>query len=251
MLATAQEPPVGASAPADGAETAASDATPATQPASSITSSEDSSGDVIILNDGTEYRGFQIIKETPGEFILEIVEGVTISIPRRLVRLPVQYDHIDPNLLKRERAAAKAKAAQSTLISAQRLSPELQALLNTDISDPPINLTQTDFLEAVSAINPRVKNCLVVDPPILDLPPENRVCSLSTQAGMTLNKFLEEQLAKAFSDLAILVKDNTIHLTTKAVAAAAQGPPPSSSPGTEQGTAVTAAPSGGNPPASP
>ncbi|MDZ4859792.1 MAG: hypothetical protein SGI88_12495 [Candidatus Hydrogenedentes bacterium] len=222
----AQDPPETATAPDEAAEATAAPA--------EISVEEEPQGDVITLNNGHEYRGLQVIRSTASEIILEVTEEVSIKVPRRQIR-SVQYDNINPI---EERAKAKlaqetAAAAGITLLSGQKVSTELQKVLNTDISAPPIVADKRDLVDIIGDVNKRVNNVIVVDKPVLDLPIENRQWTLTARPGMTLAMLLQEEFVKAFPDLAMLIRDEKLLLTSKTVALeilGTEGAPPSSPP---------------------
>lgn len=190
-------------------------------------------GDTITLKSGQVISGLQIIKATSTDYVVEIIEGVTLNVPRRQV-VKVEPDDYDPILMRRK--------SESALIRGQRISDALQQKLDTDISNPPLTYESADLLQIVEEVNKRTGGLIVVDLSVSTLPAESRKGSISTQPGMTLGALLRSEILAKFPNLVMNFEDDKVVLTTKPIAPPANAPGalPGASPPAEPGVPPTA-----------
>lgn len=208
-------------------------APPTSDPAEVVTlqpKAEKPRGDVITLKSGQVVEGLQILRENSAFYVLEITNSVTLDIPRRQV-VSVEYDNIEPGM----------EQPQPTLIRGQRLSDQLEAVLDTDISDPPFDYNKADLIQVLSDVAGRVNGSLVLDPSIKEtMPPATRAWTVRSEPGMTLGTLLRKELMEDFPDLAIVFKDDQVVLTTEEAAVAPTTPGEATpSAGTAPSTDVT------------
>ena len=68
-------------------------------------------GDVIVLKGGTVLDGMQIVRSSPKEFVLEIVGGVTLTVPRAQVDR-VTRDNLTAADARKARSEARAESGE-------------------------------------------------------------------------------------------------------------------------------------------
>ncbi|MCC6695623.1 MAG: hypothetical protein IT365_08330 [Candidatus Hydrogenedentes bacterium] len=199
-------------------------------------------GDTITLKSGQVIAGLQIIKATSTDYICEIIEGVTLNVPRRQV-VKVEPDDYDPILMRRK--------SESALIRGQRISDALQRKLDTDISNPPLNYENADLLQIIEEVNKRTGGVVVLDLSVSTLPAESRTGSIASQPGMTLGTLLRKEILIKFPNLVMNFEDDKVVLTTKPAAPpadASSATPPAGAP-PDAGAPPAAPPPPGPPPA--
>jgi hypothetical protein len=199
-------------------------------------------GDVLTLKNGQVISGFQILKETPTEYVLDILDGViTLSVPRRQV-ISVRLDDIKPGETKPNKGKSPESSEPSLIsISGQRVSAELQEKLNADISDPPMEYKDADLVDVLGDLNKRF-GVVVMDDTIKGIPPTARKGSLSSKPGQTLMSLLKDELLQAFPNIETVILTDKVVIATKEGAAklksqnasetqaAGQPAPPASTP---------------------
>lgn len=199
--------------------------TPAAESAPSVPATPKESdlgppGDLVTLKGGRVYRGFQVVKSSSAEVVLEVTPEVTISIPRRQI-LSIEYDNIDPVVEREKRKAAQAAASAATmaLLSGQKVPPDIQAKLNADISDPPIHYDKRDISDAIGDLNMHagVAGVLEVDKPVLDMPADQRQWTFASTPGTTLAVALEA-LKNSFPKIATVIRNGKIVITDEETA---------------------------------
>jgi hypothetical protein len=169
---------------------------------------EKPSGDRLTLKSGQVIEGLQILRENSAFYVLEIIEGITLDIPRRQV-VSIEYDDFDPTIGHRK----------PTMIRGQRISDRLELVLDTDISDPPFDYQNTDLIQVLNDIRGRVGGSLSLDPSVEEtMPPAARAWTVSSEPGMTLGTLLRKELLVDFPDLVMIFKNDEVVLTTKAAA---------------------------------
>ena len=172
-------------------------------------------GDTITLKSGQVIAGLQIIKATSTDYVCEIIEGVTLNVPRRQV-VKIEPDDYDPILMRRK--------SESALIRGQRISDALRQKLDTDISNPPLSYENADLLQILEEVNKRTGGVIVVDLSVSTLPAESRKGSVASQPGMTLGTLLRKELLVKFPNLVMNFEDDRVVLTTKPATAPAAAP---------------------------
>ncbi|NUM54608.1 MAG: hypothetical protein HUU46_13260 [Candidatus Hydrogenedentes bacterium] len=177
-------------------------------------------GDLVTLRNGRVYRGFQVVKSTSAEVVLEVTPEVTISIPRRQI-VSIDYDDIDPVVEREKRKAAEEAAEQATmaLLSGQKVSPAIQSKLRSDISVPPIKFEARDLGEAIAEINkhPAVNGLLILDKPVLNFPEEERKWTFETKPGISLAAAIE-LLRKSNPKIFTFIRDDRLVITDEKTA---------------------------------
>ena len=236
---------------ATGAEPAAADATaeptpgaPPAAPPPAEPAPEPPRGDTLTLKSGQVIQGMQILRATSTSFVVEVIQGVTLNVPRRQV-VSVDYDDFDPLTAKRK--------GESTLIRGQRISEALQKKLDAVLADPPLSFENTELIQITDEVNRRAGGVIMLDPSVAELPAESRTGSVSSQPGATLGAFLRTELLAKFPELVMSFEGDKVVLKSKAAAAASGVPsevPPGAPPTPGAGPAAPPPP-GGEPPAPP
>ncbi|HRK33800.1 MAG TPA: hypothetical protein PLJ47_04315, partial [Candidatus Hydrogenedentes bacterium] len=195
---------------AGGAE--AAEGTPATaEPAEPAPS-----GDIVTLNNGHQYRGLQVLRSTASEVLLEVTETVTIKVPRRQIK-SIEYDDVDP-VKEREKAKAAKAAAETaglTLLAGQKIPPELQKVLGTDISSILVSTDPRDLNDVIGDLNTQLGQVMEVDAPVMNLPSDQRQWTITPRPGMTLGMLLQDEFVKSFPNLAMVIRGGKLLLTDK------------------------------------
>jgi len=223
------QPPVGGDAPAAPEATAAPEAAApqATAEAPGQTPAA-SSGDVITLKNGKKVIG-QVLKRTPRDFEVEIVQGVTLTIPRKQIE-SVEYDDLEPRAGASQQAPP-GETGRQDLIPGRKLSSELYEKLTTDISNPPVKYENKDLLEAADELGKRFGVTITVEDPVKQLPIEKRRWTCDTTAGATLLMLLEDDLQAKLPDVKVVFQYGKILLTTRDAAASSPAEtPPAAAP---------------------
>ncbi|MCL4695180.1 MAG: hypothetical protein KJ060_22045 [Candidatus Hydrogenedentes bacterium] len=167
-------------------------------------------GDVLTLKSGQVIEGLQILRENSALYVLQITDTVTLDIPRRQV-VSVEYDDYDPRTGPRK----------PTMIPGQRLSDQLEAVLESDISDPPFAYNNADLIQVLNDIGARVEGSLILNPSIAQtISPSARAWTVSSEPGMTLGTLLRKALFVDFPEIIMVFENDTIVLTTKSAASA-------------------------------
>ncbi len=186
-------------------------------------------GDVLTLKSGQVIQGLQILRETSANYVLQVIEGITLNIPRRQV-VSVEYDDYDPALHR----------TKPTMIRGQRLSDVLEAALNTDISNPPFQYEDADLVQVLNDMKARFDGKLTIDPSVTEsMPPASRAWTVASEPGITLGDLLRKKLLVDFPDLVMVFKDDEIVITTKdaaSTASSASGDAAGTSPDTPPAT---------------
>jgi hypothetical protein len=204
----AQEPSPDGTEPAEAPDTPVVSGDAPAEIVTVVPEPEKPSGDRLTLKSGQVIEGLQILRENSAFYVLEIIEGITLDIPRRQV-VSIEYDDIDPILGNRK----------PTMIRGQRLSDRLETVLDTDISDPPFEYQNADLIQVLNDIRSRVQGSLTLDPSIEDsMPPATRAWTVSSEPGLTLGTLLRKELLVEFPDLVMVFENDAIVLTTKAAA---------------------------------
>jgi hypothetical protein len=188
-------------------------------------------GDILTLKSGQVIEGLQILRQNSANYILEVIDGITLDIPRRQV-VSVDYDDFDPKLHNRK----------STMIRGQRMSDILESKLDTDLSDPPFNYRNADLVQVFDELNERIGGILSIDQSVLDgMPPPSRNWTVASEPGMTLEILLHKKFLDAFPGLTMIFRNDQIIITTRDIAAPPQpqqvgktNPPPHKIPAVER-----------------
>ncbi len=165
-------------------------------------------GDVLTLKSGQVIEGLQILRENSAFYVMQITDTITLDIPRRQV-VSVVYDDYDP----------RVGPQKPTMIPGQRLSDQLEAVLETDISDPPFSYNNADLIQVLADIGARVEGSLILDPSIAQkIPPASRAWTVASEPGMTLGSLLRKALFVEFPEIIMVFENDAIVLTTKSAA---------------------------------
>lgn len=167
-------------------------------------------GDVLTLKSGQVIEGLQILRENSAFYVMQITDTVTLDIPRRQV-VSVEYDDYDP----------RSGPQKPTMIPGQRLSDQLEAVLETDISDPPFSYNNADLIQVLNELGARVDGSLMLDPSIAQaISPTSRAWTVASEPGMTLGSLLRKALFVDFPEIIMVFENDAIVLTTKSAASA-------------------------------
>ncbi len=233
VMATAQEmpeqtegspPPPLPSAPDNTASPAEPGATPGEAP-------QLLPGDVITLKNGSVLSGVQVLKKTPTDYEVEILEGsVTLSIPRDQVK-SIEYDAKEPSE-DRARGIDNTGKKTPSEFPGQRISPALSAKLGADLSDQPIVYENADLVDVMNDLSKRTSIAIEVGQPALDIPADQRKWSFQTQPGKTtLFNLLRDAMPNRFPSLeAVFAFDKILVTSREAAQTLNKAPSESSAP---------------------
>ncbi|MBN2311875.1 MAG: hypothetical protein JXR94_23045 [Candidatus Hydrogenedentes bacterium] len=189
---------------------------PALAPGSPAPEQTGPPGDVITLKSGQVIRGFQVLKETPSGYEVDILDGtITLKIPRRQV-VSVDYDDIEPG--EAPGAGPPAQLGKPRWITGQRIPPEVIQSMQKNIAEPPLEVEGKDIAAILALVSERAGVPIECSPLVGELPEEKRLWPAGTQPGPTLLAVLEENLL-ALDQLDWLFLDGRIIVSTKADAA--------------------------------
>ncbi|MBI5090818.1 MAG: hypothetical protein HZB26_00055 [Candidatus Hydrogenedentes bacterium] len=185
-------------------------------------------GDVIRLKNGKILEGIRIIRATPREYQVEVAvtsDGQTPGVPISVSRNQVESVTYERDTEKENRDASENPVS---VISGQRLSPELESKLSADLSKPPLQYTQTDLLKILGEVSQKTGVKIVADKSVEAIGEKDRAWDLATKEGATLSSFLNDDLVKRFPNLAVQIQFDSILIITKEAkdAAAKSSAPP-------------------------
>jgi hypothetical protein len=185
-------------------------------------------GDKIYLRGGHVMTGVQVIGQTGEFYEVEVVEGVEpLFIPRRNV-LRIEWDDFNPKAQELRRLR-NPEPAQPMALGGQ-VSPELMEKLNRSLTEEEIVYAQRDVVRSLNELTQRVDIALEVDPSIRQLPPIQRLWTVSVPPGTTMMQIVQDRLKEKFPDFVVRVDFEKLQLMTREVAealdAAAESPEP-------------------------
>lgn len=212
------------SAPAD-ATTPAAPAVPAPAAAPAVSAA---GGDVIVLKSGKRIVG-QILKRTPRDFEVQLIQGVTLTIPRKQIET-FELDEIEAKTVGAP--SAGGSSAQQDMIPGAKLSPQLYEKLTADASNPPLKFEKRDVVEAAAELAKRFDIVIEVEDSVKSLPAEKRLWSCEAAAGTTLLMLLNDNLHASLPDVKAVFQFDKVVLTadTTPTPPAAPEAPKSSTP---------------------
>jgi len=176
-------------------------------------------GDVITFKRGAVLGGVQVVKRTPLVVELEIIPGVTLSIPRKQV-VNIEYDDFEPQL-GRESAAQPPTPEE---IPGDKLKPEVSARLTNEIPGLPLEYENEDVLNILSELSKRAGVPIEVDDSVKNLPQGKRLWTIKATPGTTLMMLLQKDLLETFEDFSIVYQYDKLLVTVKGKGP--QAPPP-------------------------
>jgi len=157
-----------------------------------------SSGDVITLKSGRTLEGFQILEETPTDYVVDILDGtITLNIPRRQV-VSVIYDDVDPG--NPHSRMFRSEDDRPRWIAARKLPelpPETLRKLRKNIGEPSLDAYEgKDIVEVLGEVAKRADLPIECGQAVLKMPPETRVWTGHIGPNTPLLTFLQEDLPK-------------------------------------------------------
>ena len=185
-------------------------------------------GDTIILKSGRMLEGFQIERETPVYYVIELIPGksLTLRLPRSQVE-SVEYDNFDP---RRDRDALGGQASRKPVLLPSREIPEtLAAKLNAGISGPPMRFEEKDILDAIREISERTGVTITAEDAVAALPQEARLWTYETAPGSTVLALLEA-MDRQLEAVDVAYRGDSVVLVAKK---AVPHPPPPAEPPSE------------------
>lgn len=202
-------------------------------------------GDILTLVDGTVVDGVQIVRVSPKEYVVEIIEGVTLAIPRNQVK-SVKQDNISSLDLRKMRAQAAARESSSLIPGMQ-----FAGKLTEDISKPPKTFVNEDLQVVLEQMGERAGVQVVIDESVNELPPAERTWSYRCDGNerVTLFSLLKDELPKRFPDLEALYHEDKVIVATKEAVPALKEKGATEIPGPDEVEAAAAAPGPAEPPA--
>lgn len=188
-------------------------------------------GDVITFKTGAVLDDVQVIGRTPMAYEVLIVKGVTLSISRKQVT-NIEYDDIEPS-----RGAAKGAGdeAESNVFVGEKLKPEVETLLMSEIPGLPMKLETKDVVSILAEMSTRVGVPIEVDDAVKALPKEQRVWHFEDKSGRTLLMVLQDDLGKTFKNLRVTYKYDRIAVTLREQPGAEAGVAPAEQEGKPEG----------------
>ncbi len=168
-------------------------------------------GDVILLENGSQMDGVQVVRENPVSYVVEIVEGVTMELPRTQVK-SIVYDDIDP-LAERLRRARERASGESDEILAQKLDPAFNEKLN-DPYDAPLDYVDMDMIEIVQRLAERKAFTVEVSDAVKGLPPAERQWTVRQEPGVTTLQVLRNPFQERFPNLRVRYEFNKVRIVT-------------------------------------
>lgn len=178
---------------------------------------EDAPGDVLILKNGDQITGFQILRADHKHFILEGLydpvtdETLEIKVSRGQV-VEVIRDDIEP-AEQRAEAQKKALARTRTTVQGARLSDTLYGLLEKVIGDPPLGNADSTLAEVLEEVSKRVNGALKMANPVKESP---RKWKGSITPDMTLATFLDNEIAQNYPGLSVVFNEKVVNIRPKA-----------------------------------
>ena len=159
------------------------------------------SGDVITFKSGAILDGVQVLRSSPLEYVIEVIEGVDPLVIAAKHIQSVKYDSIDP-LRERRHAAALGQIDQQTMIRGQEMSPELINKLTIPIEPTPeLVFKNEDFIKVLSILSKKMEVKIEFAPEIKDIPVETRKWDLEIKKGATVGSILQKDFAKKFKNI--------------------------------------------------
>ena len=155
-------------------------------------------GDIVTLKDGRQLKGMQVLKATPGAYVVEILRGgVTLSIPRGQVA-SVTYDAYIP---RKDAGQSRVEQPAESLVPGQRLPSDVVGKLSADISEPSLAAFEgADIVDLLAEIGKRAGLSIQCRESLSELSGEERKWTGRIEPGTTLLRFLEDGL-KTFGQL--------------------------------------------------
>jgi hypothetical protein len=170
------------------------------------------------------------LRQTPAEYFVEIVPGVEpLRVPRRQVA-SVEYDNIEPSRMRRRSQIEGGH--EDDMIPGHRLHPDLGRKLSADISEPPIQFENEDLVQVLNRLGERAGVAIEIGEPVLQIPPEQRRCTVNVPAGATLMTVLQQAVLTQFEMLEVVYQYDKVLITTKQAAQQLEKPP-AAQPGQE------------------
>lgn len=211
-------------------------------------------GDKIFMKGGTGtpgsvLTGVQVIRSTPLNFEVELLEGEPpLLIPRKQVD-HVEYDDIDP-IRDRLRAQMFPEAEEVTIASGERVTGALRDKLEAPVSGEPLSYKNQDFIRVLDEVKTKTGANLKIDPSIEAKTPAQRRWTVEIPPEKNLMALLREDLVGAFNFVEVIFETDGILVMTKeaankraaeAAAAAAEAPAAEPAPGAATDEAPTPA----------
>lgn len=170
-------------------------------------------GDVITLTNGREIRGFEVMHQTTTEVVVRLSDGIELRLPRDMVQ-SVEYGRSGPG------DDVEAKVEQGALareLQGVKLAPVLSRRLQRPVvSDSPLEIRNTDFIEKIIDISQDAEVPLDVTDAVREIPPPKRQWTTTIPPGSSFFSILHDDLLTKFTDLAVDYHYDEIVLTTRA-----------------------------------
>ena len=170
-------------------------------------------GDVITFKSGAVLGGIQVVKRSPAVIEIEIIPGVTLSIPRKQV-VNVAYDEFEPEQQRADNVTAP-RSGEVSVIPGDKLKPEISSRLTQEIPDLPLAYDNEDLLTILDELSQRVGVPIVVDDSVKNLPRKERLWTVEAALGKTLMILLQRDFLARFENLRIVYEYDKLRVTTK------------------------------------
>lgn len=184
-------------------------------------------GDRIIMKSGKVLAGVQVVKATPTDYEVRVVEGVEpLRIPRGLVD-HVEYDNIEPPRTSKE---------LPSFIDGQEVSTPMFRRLTSALSDTPLKYRDMNFVDILKNLGEVVGVTVGFSEKALGDPAKPRTWSLETKPDTTLLSVLRQDLPRKFADLVVVFQYDKVYIATKEEAEKMRAPaePPAAEKKEEQ-----------------
>ena len=182
----------------------------------------DLEGDLIVLATGQEFRGFQIIHETPSRVSVEIIPGVlSMDIPRSEIQ-SIVYDEVVPGAKSSDVQVQEEGEAPPLVFPGQELPEDLAMKMSVDIGTPPLQFENEDILMILPHLFRRVAVLLSPDEHVKNLSKQDRLCTVTIKSPATLHTVLQ-QVLRQLPEIDVVFKSDRVVVTTKENAAVLRG----------------------------
>ncbi len=166
---------------------------------------------------GSVLTGVQVIRSTPVNYEIELLEGEPpLLIPRKQVD-HIEYDDIDP-VRDRLRAKMFPQAEEVTIASGERVTGALRDKLEAPVSAEPLSYKNQDFIRVLDEIRTKTGANLKIDPSIEEKPAVQRRWTVEIPPDKKLMTLLREDLVGAFNFVEVVFETDGILVMTKEAA---------------------------------
>lgn len=194
-------------------------------------------GDAITLINGSRLTGVQVLRVTALDYLVAIIDGVTMRIPVSQVA-HVEYDDYEPGLHGGFGTGRNSSAAGAE-IRAQEMASGLNAILTTPLEEG-FRLPALDILDALAELRARFEIPIEAHPLLGEMPPEGRTWTVDIPEGGTLLHLFRDDFPSRFPGFIAVIEFDRVVLTRRVTAEGRHGPGPANPTATEKDTPASA-----------